>query len=255
MKMTSADFRKAARTTLKGQWGTFALLTLLSGLINYFITAILGALFHDNSTIIWLSGIFLTFAFSYGLYIAALRTVRGEKAEVSMLFNVFSEGRYVPMLLINIVSKVVSFIISFIIFIPAISVVGIGAVIALVFTSGTGVSMSQDAVATGGIGALLGLTTILTLIALGFSLIIGAYFQIAVQARYDFPQLGFGDLFKYVNQLLKGKIWSLFVLQLSFIGWYLISMVGLFIPLLWVFPYNQVAITEFYVVAKSELNK
>ncbi|MCF0164738.1 MAG: DUF975 family protein, partial [Bacteroidales bacterium] len=60
------------------------------------------------------------------------------------------------------------------------------------------------------------------------------------------------DTIRLSKNMMKGHKWELFVLQLSFIGWILLSLLSLGIGLLWVIPYMQVAEAHFYEDVKAE---
>lgn len=45
---------------------------------------------------------------------------------------------------------------------------------------------------------------------------------------------------------MNGHKWELFVLELSFIGWYLLGFVTLGIGLLWVVPYYNAVHADYY---------
>lgn len=53
------------------------------------------------------------------------------------------------------------------------------------------------------------------------------------------------------KRLMKGHKWELFVLELSFIGWMLLSMVLFFIPVIYVGPYMQATLANFYHYTKQ----
>lgn len=53
------------------------------------------------------------------------------------------------------------------------------------------------------------------------------------------------------KRLMQGHKWELFVLELSFIGWILLSMVLFFIPLIYVIPYMQATLANFYHYTKQ----
>ncbi|MBO6019888.1 MAG: DUF975 family protein [Clostridia bacterium] len=48
------------------------------------------------------------------------------------------------------------------------------------------------------------------------------------------------------RRIMDGNKWKLFVLDLSFIGWYIVGMLACGIGVLWVYPYNEAARAEFY---------
>ena len=49
------------------------------------------------------------------------------------------------------------------------------------------------------------------------------------------------------QEIMKGHKWDLFVLDLSFIGWYIVGLLCFGIGVLWVEPYHQMARTNFYL--------
>lgn len=55
------------------------------------------------------------------------------------------------------------------------------------------------------------------------------------------------------RELMNGKKWKLFCLDLSFIGWYIVGFLCLGVGVLFVEPYHQQARAEFYEDIKSEL--
>ena len=53
------------------------------------------------------------------------------------------------------------------------------------------------------------------------------------------------------KEMTKGHKWDLFVLDLSFIGWYLVGLLCLGIGTYWVVPYHQMAKANFYLELKK----
>ena len=62
----------------------------------------------------------------------------------------------------------------------------------------------------------------------------------------DHPEMSAGQVVKESKRLMKGNLWRLISLQLSFLGWILLSIFTLGIGLLWVSPYMQATNTAFY---------
>lgn len=54
------------------------------------------------------------------------------------------------------------------------------------------------------------------------------------------------------QEMMKGHKWDLFVLDLSFIGWYIVGLLCLGIGMLWVVPYHQVTKANFYLELKKQ---
>lgn len=68
---------------------------------------------------------------------------------------------------------------------------------------------------------------------------------------YEKPDMGIRDAITKSRQLMKGHKWQLFLLDLSFIGWMLLSVLTLGIALFYVWPYYQAARAEFYKQIKK----
>lgn len=79
---------------------------------------------------------------------------------------------------------------------------------------------------------------------------------LAYNIGYDNPELSSKACVLKSEALMKGNRGSYFLLELSFIGWAILSVFTLGIGLLWVAPYMQVAAVVFYDrLAKPEVKK
>lgn len=67
----------------------------------------------------------------------------------------------------------------------------------------------------------------------------------------DNPELGANDCIERSMKMMKGHKGRLFLLDLSFIGWFLLGLLTLGIGLLWVVPYIQTAHSHFYEELKA----
>ncbi len=65
------------------------------------------------------------------------------------------------------------------------------------------------------------------------------------------PNIAPNDARKKSMQMMEGHKWQLFCLQISFIGWILLSILTLGILLLWINPFIDVAMAEFYNKLKN----
>lgn len=78
--------------------------------------------------------------------------------------------------------------------------------------------------------------------------IIAAYrYAMVPYLMAEFPDLGVMDAMAESKRLMHGNKARLFCLQLSFIGWTLLSALTLGIGMLWVNPYSQAAEAAFYM--------
>lgn len=63
------------------------------------------------------------------------------------------------------------------------------------------------------------------------------------------------DALKLSKDMMSGYKFKLFLLQLSFIGWHLLSVYTLFLLELWIIPYEKTAITKFLYEIKIKKEK
>ena len=74
----------------------------------------------------------------------------------------------------------------------------------------------------------------------------------AIFLAYDHPDWDWKQCIDESRRIMKGYKWKLFVLDLSFIGWYIVGMLACGIGVLWVDPYRQAARAEFYEELTAE---
>ncbi len=63
----------------------------------------------------------------------------------------------------------------------------------------------------------------------------------------DNPSIGAKRAIELSNEMTKGEKWKIFVLELSFIGWYLLGLLALGIGILFVMPYEDATKAELYL--------
>ena len=68
----------------------------------------------------------------------------------------------------------------------------------------------------------------------------------------DKPELSANEAIELSMKMMDGHKLDLFILYLSFIGWYLLSILSLCIGMLWVMPYQYTAMVAFYEDVKAE---
>ena len=89
--------------------------------------------------------------------------------------------------------------------------------------------------------------TVLSILTLGIAGIIFAYaYRMAPYLMHDYPELTPREALKVSREMMKGHKWDLFVLDITFIGWILLSILTLGIGMLFVTPYMQTASALFY---------
>lgn len=99
-------------------------------------------------------------------------------------------------------------------------------------------------------------------ILMGFGFLISSVFVIIVQLKYalivflliDYPTMNIREAFYTSRQLMHGQSLRLFLLYLSFIGWYILGICSLCIGFLWIIPYRQQTLIGFYSDCLSTMN-
>ncbi|MDB8804380.1 DUF975 family protein [Romboutsia sp. 1001216sp1] len=121
-------------------------------------------------------------------------------------------------------------------------VIGIVLGIIIVFATSSMIVFSES-VSTGMIVGVLIFAIVLSIpiVILELALAMTPYIFV------DKEELGLIDSIKLSIKMMKGNKWSLFVINLSFIGWALLCILTLGIGYLWLGPYIQLTITNFYI--------
>lgn len=85
--------------------------------------------------------------------------------------------------------------------------------------------------------------------------IIKAYsYSMSFYILADNPQMDGSSALKLSMELMHGRKWKLFCLDISFIGWFLLCILTFGILLFWVTPYHDVARAHFYQEILAEIN-
>ncbi len=249
--MRLSNYRQIAKDRLNGQWGINVGLILIIGILTGAIGGV-SSVSNNESLQLGISlllSTFVLFAFSYAIYYISLYVVRGGRAELGQIFVVFQKGYYVPLLLINILAQIVQYVLAAIFFIPMLLRAGSSVYFSLIVSGG--VTSASNAATLFDIG-MLTLYLILTVIFLVVTTIISILFKFAVWVKFDYPELSVGDCIKRAWFLLKDRWGKYILLQLSFIGWYILGIVALFVGLLFVAVYVNTASAAFYDQAVKE---
>lgn len=68
----------------------------------------------------------------------------------------------------------------------------------------------------------------------------------------DNPNIGANRAIELSNEMTQGEKWNIFVLDLSFLGWYLLGMLALLVGVLFVVPYDDATNAELYLVFRKD---
>ncbi|ALS01510.1 hypothetical protein ATZ33_09055 [Enterococcus silesiacus] len=254
-QITNAMHREQARTSLKNQWGTMAWITFLAVFIRFMISSVVGSVANlpqdsaSNNVMSFLLNNFLFFAITYGTYYCALQVLRGKRVQAGMLTAIFQGKFYLPMLFINLIQYLVELVLNLIVLLPVLLSYGAALYFGLMFNT---VSVDQFQTQMRGDFFLALLLLIFAFLMILIGVFVSGVFQFAVWVKLDDPELSVGDALKYALFLMKGRFGQYLLLQISFIGWFIIGALVFGIGLLWVIPYHDVAVASFYDTAREE---
>ena len=147
----------------------------------------------------------------------------GEASKVSTIFSAFSNG-YLKVCL-------AMFTMTFLIFLPAIAISLISGIIAVV----TGFP----------------LFVFLSVLSVIPSIILFYVYLPVPYLLAENPDLGIGQALRMSRNISNGHKWDMFVLGLSFIGWFILGLMACGIGTVFVVPYAQAAEAEAYIVIRN----
>ena len=185
----------------------------------------------------------LVFGFLFSLLVGApvtlgyerykLDVIDGGGRDIKVLFRYFKQS-YKKSIALRVVHSLINFAAS----IPMLIVVGIFGISTLQALAGAG---SKQMV----------LVTALLCVVFAW---VTAFLQIWLHYRYrfcymimaEYPEIGVIDALRNSAQLMKGNKWKLFCLDISFIGWILLSIFTCGIGAIFLTPYTDTASAAFY---------
>ena len=223
--MVSSQIRAEARNSLAGKWGKAALLTLVYVVLTYIIGFVLGFVPFVGGIV----SLVINPVLAFGFLIGFIKLKRGE--EVGYIdffkngFNQFGKvwgviGQTILKMILPIIAIIVSVVILF---------AGIGSTAA-----------SGDFSILTVIGVIAYIVSLIWAVVKGYSYVLSQYIL------YDNPDMNSKSIVEKSEELMVGHKWAWFWLPITFIGWLILSVFTLYIGLLWVLPYMQVALIIFY---------
>lgn len=216
--MTASDVRAKARERLAGKWGKAALISFVFGIITYVISYA-----FEKMSIAIVSTI-ISVPLSYGLVISMFKL--NDNSEVGY-FDFFSNGfsnfaKAWSISLHTIIKLIIPVILFFVSLIPSIY------------------GMNSENIVLIIIGTILNIAAILYVIVKQYS------YRLAIFVQIDNSEMKGKEAVEKSAALMNGKVWSLFCLDLSFIGWAILSVFTLGIGMFWLAPYMRISEINFY---------
>ena len=222
--MRAKEIRAMAWESLSGKWGKSAIITAIYVVVSFIISMILAVIPVIGQII----SIIISPVLSFGIIVSFMKLSRCEEPTYFGFlkdgFDLFGKVWGVTLqTLLRILPAIILFIIS-----GSMQIVS-------VFAKNVGGSASFGLLAV-----LLNGAALVWLVLKTYSL------ALALFILNDEPTLKSSEIVKKSETLMKGNKWRLFCLELSFIGWILLTSITFGLALLWVFPYMQIATVKFY---------
>jgi uncharacterized membrane protein len=97
------------------------------------------------------------------------------------------------------------------------------------------------------------LSSLLAVVTLGIGAIILSYaYSMVPYLLHDYPELTPREAMKISREMMRGQKWNLFILDFTFIGWILLSILTAGLGMIFVEPYMSTAHATFYEDLKGE---
>lgn len=225
------ELKSKSKEQLRGQWKIPVLITLIISIIQVISSCIM-EIFVDNlpiyilllilNLLIMLIMVIMVNSF----YLKISRDKKVEFSDIFISWKTFGKGIGIEVLLGLIIIPIIIII-----------AIIIGVVWALYMSTAIINSLTPS------YGIMIGITILLTLILCIPLIILELYFFPAVILVCEDNNRGIIQCIKESFKLMKGNLWNLFVLQLSFIGWAILCIIPtIFVAILTAFSLNEVAV-------------
>ena len=97
------------------------------------------------------------------------------------------------------------------------------------------------------------ISMVTAIFTLGIGAIVVKYmYSMVPYLLHDYPELTPREAMKISREMMSGQKWELFVLDLTFIGWILLSIITFGVGMIFIEPYMSTARAAFYEDLKSE---
>lgn len=231
----NSELRLAARKQLRGNWGMSILLIIVFAIITSAVSYIgpRNSPFRIGIALGWI----LSGPFELGLSIAFLTIVRTQTVKFETIFDGFK--KFGQSFLVQLLKGI--FILLW----------GIPSLVIMIFSGIYYASTIFGGELPGGPFILL---IILSFAAGILPLIASLRYSLVFYILSDNSEIAPIDTLKQSSQMMKGFKGKLFLLYLSFIGWFLLGILALGIGLLWVVPYVKTSEANFYENLKTAYN-
>ena len=241
--MVLSDIRKQAREALSGKWQKGVLITLIYFAFE-FVLGYISRLVEQIpvlSFVISVGVLVISVPIAFGLIISFMKLKRGEEVKCYDFFTLgFSNFArswklagnmllklWLPILLYVLAAIVLGFAVSF------------GVITTYMANSST-------------VAVIISIVGIALWIAACVYLVISTLsYALTYMIAYDNEAMEAKEVVEESKKLMTGNRGKYVLLQLSFIGWAILTVFTLYIGVLWLIPYMQVALICFYEALKE----
>lgn len=244
--MVASQLRAKARELLSGKWGKAALITLCYYLIIYGIS-FLQQIMSIFAFIISIASLIIQIPITYGILVSFIKLKRNEEVgNFSFFANGFSQfkkvwGIYGRVLLKLIVPIIIISVSIFVLLVGTVFMMG-----SSLFTIHNEGAYTNSMTLSIGFTVMTVVVMIVIIVSEIYLAIKSLYYSLVFYLLYDNPDMSSLDIVNKSESLMKGNRWNLFYLELTFIGWSILSVFTLGIGILWLYPYVQITKVCFY---------
>ncbi len=245
--MNSSDFRTEARKRLAGKWGKAVLITLCYIALSIIFNIIESRFSENFRPILSLIISIITVPLGFGLVASFIKLYNDEETSafefLSTGFSNFGKAWSITL------HTFLKLIVPFILIIVSLFII-IGGSIGVLVGSGdlSQIANPEDLMHafSASFGGLMLIGLILYFVSLILFICKSYYYSLANLVAIENENLTAKEAVEKSKELMTGNRAKLFWLQLSFIGWAILSVFTLGIGYLWLAPYMQMATIAFY---------
>ena len=245
--MNSSDFRKEARNKLTGKWGKAISITLCYIALTVILNIIESRFSESFRPFFSLAVLIITVPLGFGLVASFLNLYNNKETSafdfINIGFNNFSKAWGISL---NVFLKL---LVPFILILVSLFIIIGGSVGVLIGTGGSSRIVNPEELISAfsaSFGVIMLIGVILYFVSIIMLICKSYYYSLANLIAIEKENLTSKECVEKSKELMTGKRAKLFWLQLSFIGWAILSVITLGIGYLWLAPYMQMASIAFY---------
>lgn len=235
--MKLSEIRREAREALTGQWGKGVRIVLAYSLVLFAMGFIVGLFDPESIVGLILSVVQLVISvpLGFGIVFAFLKLKRNEDIKafgfIKLAVDNYSRAwRITGRTLLKMILPIIVLVVA--IFIYAGTVVY------------STMQLTAGEAGVAGVGLLAG--AVIYIVAIIYVTAVSLLYSLTAYVAYDNKEKTTLEIVNESARLMKGNRWKIILLELSFIGWAILTVLTFGIGYLWLVPYMQVTMVCFY---------